>query len=99
MKIRRNDMDFFEKTVDAISETGKQVYGKAKDATTIVKYRNQIGTCEDVIKKNYAEIGRKYYEEHGNEAEPEFDEACRNIRNAQQGITDLEEKIKEVKGI
>lgn len=92
-------MDFFEKTVGAISETGKQVCGKAKDMSTIVKYRNQINTCEDVVKKNYVEIGRKYYEEHGNEAEPEFDEACRNIRNAQQGITDLEEKIKEVKGI
>lgn len=92
-------MDFFEKAVDTITNTGKQVGGKAKDMTTIAKYRNQIGTCEEVIRKNYAAIGKKYYEEHGTEAEPEFDEACRNIKNAEQGITDLEEKIKEVKGI
>jgi hypothetical protein len=92
-------MDFFEKTVNTITSKGREIGDKTKDITTIAKYRNQIGTCEEVIKKNYAVIGKKYYEEHGTEAEPEFDEACRNIRNAQQGITDLEEKINEVKGI
>ena len=92
-------MDFFEKTVNTITSKGKEISGKTKDMTTIAKYRSQISTCEEVVKKNYAMIGKTYYEEHGNEAEPEFDEACRNIRNARQGIADIEEKIKEVKGV
>ena len=86
-------MDFFEKLGDTITTKGKEVTGKAKDL------KGQIGTCEDVIKKNYIEIGRLYYENHGQEPDEDFDEFCRAISNAKAGIEDLEEKIKQVKGI
>lgn len=62
-------MDFFEKTVNTITSKGREIGDKTRDITTIAKYRNQIGTCEEVIKKNYAVIGKKYYEEHGTEAD------------------------------
>ncbi len=45
------------------------------------------------------EIGRRYYEQHGSEPEEAYEEQCRAVRNAQTGIADLEEKIKELKGI
>ena len=48
-------MDFFEKLGDTITTKGKEVTGKAKDLAEIANLKGQIGTCEDVIKKNYIE--------------------------------------------
>ena len=74
-------MDFFEKLGDTITTKGKEVTGKAKDLAEIANLKGQIGTCEDVIKKNYIEIGRLYYENHGQEPDEDFDEFCRAISN------------------
>ena len=92
-------MDFFEKLGDTITTKGKEVSGKAKDLAEVASLKNQIHTCEDVIRKNYIEIGKLYYEKYGQEHEAEFDEFCRAINNAKTGIEDLEEKIRQVKGI
>ena len=83
-------MDFFEKLGDTITTKGKEVTGKAKDLAEIANLKGQIGTCE---------VGRLYYENHGQEPDEDFDEFCRAISNAKAGIEDLEEKIKQVKGI
>ncbi|MDE7198824.1 MAG: zinc ribbon domain-containing protein [Lachnospiraceae bacterium] len=92
-------MYFFEKLGDTITTKGKEVSGKAKDLAEIASLKSQISTCEDVIKKNYIEIGRRYYEKHAHEPEEEYDEFCRAVSNAKAGIEDLEERIKKVKGI
>lgn len=92
-------MDFFEKLGDTIAAKGKEVTGKAKDLAEIANLKSQISTCEDVIRKNYIEIGKLYYEKHEHEPEEEYDEFCRAIRNAKTGIEDLEERMKKVKGI
>lgn len=92
-------MDFFEKIGDTITSKGKEVSGKAKDLAEIANLRGQIGTCEEVIRKNYIEIGRLYYEKEGLEPGAEYEAFCRAISNARTGIEDLEEKIRRVKGI
>ena len=78
---------------------GREVTDKAKEIAEIANLRSQINTCEEVVKRNYMEIGRRYYEQHGSEPEEAYEEQCRAVRNAQIGIADLEEKIKELKGI
>lgn len=92
-------MDFLDKIGETISTKGKEVTGKAKDLAEVANLKSQISTCEDVIKKNYAEIGRKYYEMHATAPEEEYDEQCRAIANAQNAIVDLESKIREIKGM
>lgn len=92
-------MDFFEKIGDTIASKGKEVSGKAKDLAEIANLRGQIGTCEEVIRKNYIEIGRLYYEKEGLEPGAEYEAFCQAISNARTGIEDLEEKIRRVKGI
>lgn len=82
---------------ETISIKGKEVTDKAKDLAEIANLKSQIRTCEDVIRKNYIEIGKLYCEIHGTEPEEAYEEYCRAIANAQTAISELEEKIKEKK--
>lgn len=92
-------MDFINKVEETITTKGQVVVDKAKEMAEIASLKSQISTCEDVIKKNYAEIGKLYYENFGDCAEELFAKQCRAIQNAQAGVSDLEQKIKEIKGI
>ena len=92
-------MDFFEKLGETISAKGKEVADKAKDTAEILRLRSQISTCEEVIKKNYLEIGKLFFEQYGQETEAPFEKQCTAIRNAQYGIKELQEKIDEIKGL
>lgn len=84
---------------ETISIKGKEVTDKAKDLVEIANLKSQIKTSEDVIKRNYMEIGKLYYELHGMEPEADYEEQCRAIENAQNTVNDLEERIREIKGI
>lgn len=92
-------MDFFEKIGETITAKGKEVTGKAKDLAEIAGLRSQINTCEEVIKKNYMEIGRLYYEQFKDAEYNDFTEQCTAVGNAKNGISALEEKIQEIKGV
>lgn len=92
-------MEFLDKLGETITTKGKEMTGKAKELAEVANLKSQINTCEEVIKKNYVEIGKKYYEKHAAAPEEEYDEQCRAIANAQNAIVDLENKIKEIKGV
>jgi len=92
-------MDFLEKIGDTISAKGKEAADKAKEMAEVAQLKGQISTCEDVIKKNYMEIGRLYYEQYGDMPEEVFEKSCKAIKNAKNGVEELQAKIKEVKGI
>ena len=92
-------MDFFEKVGETITEKGKEVTGKAKNIAEIAGLRNQISACEDVIRKNYLEIGKLYYEQFKEAEYNDFIEQCTAITNAKNGVEALEEKIREIKGV
>lgn len=99
-------MDILDKIGDAITDIGdsitdksKEAVDKAKELAEIARLKSQIGTCEEVIKKNYMEIGRRYYEQYGDMAEGPFAKSCTSIRNAKIGVEELQEKIKEIKGL
>lgn len=90
-------MDFFDKVSDVIAEKGSRIAGKAKETAEIVSLKNQIATCEEVIKKNYAEIGKLYYERHRGEDES-FQKQCLAIENAKKGVAELRKKIDDIRG-
>ncbi len=92
-------MDFIEKLGDSIVTKGKEVADKAKELADVAALRSQIATCEEIIKKNYMEIGKIYFELYGDIPEEPFEKQCRAIRNAKNGVEELQEKIKEIKGI
>lgn len=91
-------MDFIEKLGDTITEKGMEVAGKARETAEILKLKNQIATCREVVKKNYRELGRLYYEKCGAHPDPDMETYCTAIRNALSGIEELQGKIEELKG-
>ncbi len=93
------DKNFVSKLGETITNKGKEVGDKAKELAEIANLRSQISTCEEVVKKNYMEIGRMYYEIHGSIPGEDYEEQCRAISNAQIGIAELEARIKEIKGL
>lgn len=92
-------MDFLEKLGDNITMMGKEATDKAKEMAEIARLKSQIATCEEVIRRNYLEIGEKYVELYGAMPEAAFEKQCRCIENAKEGLEALQEKIKEIKGI
>ena len=92
-------MEFFEKVGETITAKGKDVADKAKDFAEIASLRSQISTCEEVMKKNYLEIGKLYYEQFKEAEYNDFVEQCTAIKNAKNGVEALEAKIKEIKGV
>ena len=91
-------MDFLEKVGGTIYEKGKGAADKAKLVAEMVSIKGQIAACEEVIKKNYAEIGKRYYEEYSFMAEAPFEKQCEAIRNAKNGVHELQARMDELKG-
>lgn len=92
-------MDFINKVEKTVTAKGQMLADKAKEAAEIASLKSQISTCEEIIKKNYAEIGRLYFERFGKEPEEPFQKQCRAILNAKKGAEELEQKIRDIKGI
>lgn len=92
-------MDFFEKLGDTISAKGKDIADKAKDTAEILSLKSQISTCEEVIKKNYLEIGRLFYEQYGENPDAPFEKQRNAIKNARVGVSELQAKIDQLKGL
>lgn len=99
--------DIVEKVTETVTTNGKRAVDKAKEMAEIAGLKNQIAACEEVIGKNYMEIGRltvaqykKSLEgaESASASEAVFcEKQCRAVVNAQAGIRDLERKIREIK--
>lgn len=92
-------MDIIEKIGDTITAKGREAADKAKELAEIAGLKSQISTCEEVMKKNYLEIGKMYYEQYGDMPEEPFEKQCRSIRNARNGIAELQQKVNELKGL
>ena len=92
-------MDFFEKIGETVVNVSKEATDKAKEFAELASLKSQIHTCEEVMKKNYQEIGKIYYDNFANSAEELFVKQVTAIKNAQEGKEALEAKIKEIKNI
>lgn len=55
-------MDKMETVKNVITNRGRALADKAKDVAQIAKLKAQIVSCEEVIRKNYLEIGKMVYE-------------------------------------
>ncbi len=89
-------MNFFDKLEQTVTETGQGISRKAKELAEVTRLKNLLHTCEQVIDQNYREIGKAYFEAHKEEAENEYADQMKAIKEAQQGAEALKEQIKNV---
>ena len=92
-------MDFFEKVGSAISVKGKEAGAKAKELAEVAKLKSNIVTYEDVIKKNYLELGRLFYEQTKDNPDPIYEKQFQNISEAMIAIEELKQQIDFIKGV
>ncbi len=90
-------MDFFSKLGDAICETSKDVSQKVSDLTGIARLNMDVRNREELVRKQYLEIGKKYYELHREDEEPFFEEISL-INETLEEIEQIKAKIADLKG-
>lgn len=90
-------MDLIEKIGGTIVGKGKEAADKARELAELAGLKSRVSTCEEVLKKNYEEIGRLYCEKYGEMPHALFEKQCKAVRNAKSGIKELQERIREIK--
>lgn len=88
-------MDFLISAVQLVEETKTKVVEKAGQVKEVAMLKSRINICDEVIKKNYMEIGKLYYEMYKENPQEAFQKACRNISNAYKGKDELEEQLEQ----
>ena len=91
-------MAFWEDFSETISTKSKEMADKAKNFTDIASLRGQIVSYENVMLRNYKEIGKAYYQAHKNDLTQEFEEQMQAISDAENTIAELKKRISELKG-
>lgn len=91
-------MDVFGKIGDTIANVGKDVSSKAKELSGVTKLKMDIRSKEEFVEKQYALIGKKYYEAHKDDDILDYGEFS-VIEEALQSIKDMKKQLMELKGV
>ncbi len=90
-------MGFFEKMSEKITSTSKEVTQKAKDLAEIAKINSSINSEQSKIKGFYYNIGERYYLEHKDCENDEYQELLTAINTCKESIEKLQNQIDEIK--
>ena len=91
-------MAFWENFGETITAKSKEMADKAKNFTDIASLKGQIVSQENVILRQYIEIGREYYAAHKDDAEADFPQQMEAIKKAENIIEELKKKISDLSG-
>lgn len=90
-------MEFFDKIGETLVTAGRDVSQKAKDLSGTAKLNLDIKAKEDFLQKQYAEVGRLYYEAHKDDVEPAY-EQFESIREAEESVEQMKKDLLDIKG-
>lgn len=79
-------MDFFDSLKQNIMSAGKDFTEKTRELTDTARIKLDIKNKEDYIKQLYAEIGKRYYEDHAADESPAYSQ----IPLIQKSLNELE---------
>lgn len=82
-----------EKATD-LAQTG---FAKSSQVAEMTKLQLNIVSQEDIIKKSFFELGKRYYEQNSNNPEPAYEAACQRVEGAYKKIAQNKERIKELR--
>ncbi len=93
-------MDFLSDIGKKITETAKTVTKKSESLVEITKLNLAIGNEEDKIKKAFLEIGSELYKnfQNGESYGDYFDTKCTEIKEMEENIAKLRERVLSLKG-
>lgn len=88
----------FDKIKTGIISAGKEMGDAVSDASSSAKIKIDIKTKEDFLEKQFAELGRAYYEAHKDDEEPtEFGDFA-SIKEAYVELDRLKDELLTIKG-
>lgn len=90
-------MDVFGKFGTMVKQKSKEAADKAKEVAGLAQLKIQISTQEDLIKKNYQEMGKRYFDLYKDMPEDPFMKECDDIKAAQKEIEKLQEQMEMLK--
>lgn len=90
-------MAFFDKLSETLVNASKDVSQKAKDLSGTAKLTLDIHTKEDQVQKMYAQVGKRYFEEHKDDEQTAYEEMAQ-IKEMLAVIEDMKKELMELKG-
>lgn len=91
-------MDFFDKLGESLVTAGKDVSQKAKDVSEIAKLKLDIKSKEDYVEKQFAALGKAYFEKNKDVEGIEEAEQFFLIREAQDEIERMRAEVLRIQG-
>ena len=91
-------MAWFDSLGKNVKNVGNKSVDKAKEIRDTSRIALDIKSQENLINKLYTDIGKKYYSDHKNDAEPEYGQIL-EIKAAFMKIEDLQAERDEIKGM
>ena len=75
-------MSFFDEMKESLVSAGKDVSQKAKEVSGVAKLKLDVKSKEDYVEKQYAELGRTYFDAHRDDEENAENEQFTVIKEA-----------------
>ena len=85
------------KVADKSVELAKTAGEKAKLVGRITKLRTEVAMEKEAARKNYASIGKLYYEKHKDSPDPDMAQAIAEISISLEKVTQKQEEIAALK--
>ncbi len=83
----------------ALSNAGQDMTRQAKGLAETARLKSLIAEKERILKEGYEELGKAYYDLHGDDENADGQESFKKIREAAEEIGALKAKIYKVKGV
>lgn len=90
-------MEFFDKLSESLVTAGRDISQKTKDLSETAKLKLDIKSKEDFLEKQYAELGRLFYNEHKDDATLPYEQFS-EIAETITSIAELKSSLMDIKG-
>ena len=91
-------MSFFDEMKESLVSAGKDVSQKAKEVSGVAKLKLDVKSKEDYVEKQYAELGRTYFDAHRDDEENAENEQFTVIKEALAEIERMKAEILNLQG-
>lgn len=92
-------MAFFDDIGKKISQTGQDMVQKTKDTAETMRLNSAISDEEKRIQSLYLEIGKRYFELHADDYDPQLEEPVLCVKEANTKIAGYTEQLNRIKGL